>query len=121
GRSEGGLAVEATAAHEGRWLGEREARFRALALALEPVIWTTDAEGRVVEDSPTWRAFTGQTREQWFGWGWLDAVHPAHRDRVRWTWANAVTNRSLYEIEYRLRTASGEYRWTVARAAPVLD
>ncbi len=35
--------------------------------------------GVVVEDSPSWRAFTGQTHEQWQGFGWLDALHPDDR------------------------------------------
>lgn len=45
-------------------LRRSEERFRALVDATAQVIWTTDPAGRVVEDSPFWRAFTGQTRER---------------------------------------------------------
>ena len=28
------------------------------------MVWVTDAQGLVSQDSPAWRAFTGQTREE---------------------------------------------------------
>jgi PAS domain S-box-containing protein len=65
-----------------RALRECEARFRALVDASAAAVWSTDARGPVTEDSPSWRAFTGQTSEQWLGTGWLEAVHPDERARV---------------------------------------
>jgi PAS domain-containing protein len=44
-------------------LRENEERFRALVEASAQIVWTTDADGSVVDDSPSWRAFTGQTFE----------------------------------------------------------
>ena len=41
-----------------------------------------DATGVVVTDSPSWRAYTGQTETEWLGYGWLDAIHPDDRARV---------------------------------------
>jgi len=48
-------------------------------------------------------------------------VHPddvAHAAAVR---AHAVAARSLYEVEYRLRRADGEYRHFWVRGVPVFD
>jgi PAS domain-containing protein len=39
-------------------------------------MWTTDPEGQVVDDSPSWREFSGQSLQQWLGREWLEAVHP---------------------------------------------
>ncbi|MEQ8765772.1 MAG: PAS domain S-box protein [Planctomycetota bacterium] len=98
-----------------------EERHRALIRATAQVVWTTDSEGRVVDDSPSWREFTGQTLEEWKGWGWLDALHPDDRESARKVWIQAVESRTIYSIEYRLRRHDGEYRWTAARSVPVLD
>ncbi|MCP3102126.1 ATP-binding protein [Myxococcus sp. K15C18031901] len=79
----------------------------------------TDPDGVIVEDSRSWRDFTGQTYEQWRGWGWLDAVHPEDRAAAERTWRAAVTDRCVYEVEYRLRRPDGHYSPTLARAVPV--
>ncbi|APR88519.1 Chemotaxis protein methyltransferase CheR [Minicystis rosea] len=84
-------------------------------------MWTTSPDGRIVEDSPSWRAFTGQSHEQMKGNGWLDALHPDDRARAAEVWRVAVASRSQYEVEYRVRRHDGVYRDTVARGMPVLD
>jgi PAS domain S-box-containing protein len=96
-----------------------EERFRALTLATAHMVWTADARGSVCEDSPAWRAFTGQTFAQWQGAGWLDAVHPDDRAGVMRRWNDSVAAGRMYETEYRLRRADGVYRWTAVRAVPV--
>jgi PAS domain S-box-containing protein len=100
---------------------ESEQRFRSLVVATSQVVWTTDPTGQVVDDSPSWREFTGQTQEQRKGWGWLDAIHPDDRERTTQLWRRSVTDNSIYQTEYRLRTADGTYRWTAVRAVPVLN
>jgi len=96
-------------------------RFRSLVAATAQVVWTTDASGHVREDSPSWRKLTGQSYEQFQGMGGVDVLHPDDRARAVLAWTTAVAERSRYEIEYRLRTADGTYRWSMARAVPVLD
>ncbi|HKJ88713.1 MAG TPA: PAS domain S-box protein, partial [Gammaproteobacteria bacterium] len=71
-------------------LRQSEERFRALVEATAAMVWTTDAHGLVVEDSPSWRAFTGQSYEQWQGWGWMDAVHPEDRESAETQWKQAT-------------------------------
>jgi PAS domain S-box-containing protein len=97
---------------------ERE-RYRSLVLASAQVVWTTDAQGAVVEDSPSWRAFTGQSFEQWRGRGWLEAIHPDDRPGVAEAFDRAIATQEVYEGEYRLRSRDGGYRWTEVRGVPV--
>jgi signal transduction histidine kinase/CheY-like chemotaxis protein len=59
--------------------------------------------------------------EQFQGWGWRDSLHPDDRPAAAQAWAQAVANKTLYEIEYRLRIADGYYRHTVARGVPVVE
>jgi PAS domain S-box-containing protein len=100
---------------------EAEARSRQLLEGLAQAVWETNAEGLVVTDSPSWRAYTGQSREEWLGRGWLNAVHPEDREDVARRWAEALEAGREPDSEFRLRTARGEWRWTNGRATPIRD
>ncbi|MEJ2503856.1 MAG: CheR family methyltransferase, partial [Gemmatimonadota bacterium] len=103
-------------------LRQSEERFRALVAATAEMVWTTDPEGEVVEDSPSWREFTGQAREEWLGEGWLDAVHPDDRPEAEASWREAVASREPFETEFRIWNASREdWRVCSARAVAVLN
>src|SRR5712671_2856483 len=116
------LAIEdITESRQTQALRESDARYQALMKASAQIVWTTDASGAVVEDSPSWREFTGQTYEQWKGFGWLDVFHPDDRERVAEKWRRTVAERTPLEIEYRIRHTGGDWRWTVARVVPVLN
>ncbi|MDN4036136.1 ATP-binding protein [Massilia sp. YIM B02443] len=99
----------------------REERFRSLVMATSQIVWSNTPDGRVDEDSPSWRAFTGQTYEEWREFGWLEAVHPDDRDATRRLWLACVASKSLFETRYRLRRADGAYRWTEVRGVPIVD
>lgn len=96
-------------------------RFQRLIELTSQVTWVTDPDGRISEDSPSWRAFTGRTYEQWAGGNWLDAVHPDDRQRVSEAWARALETRSPCEVEHRGLHHSGEYRELSSHAAPILN
>lgn len=100
---------------------ESETRHRLLIDSRTQAVWETDAAGAVVADSPSWRAYTGQSLEQWLGYGWLDAVHPDDRAYAERQWREAIAVRGLVDAEFRLRTPNGDWRWTNVRAAPALD
>jgi PAS domain S-box-containing protein len=46
---------------------------------------------------------------------WLVRLHPDDRDRIMSAVADHVERRVPYDVEYRLRAKSGEYRWFSAR------
>ncbi|MGD0042954.1 MAG: PAS domain S-box protein [Isosphaeraceae bacterium] len=102
-------------------LRQSEERYRSLAIATAQIVWTKNPEGKVVEDMPKWRTFTGKSEEELRGWGWVDSLHPEDRERTRAVWSEAVRARSVYETEYRIRKSDGEYRHFAARGAPVLQ
>jgi PAS domain S-box-containing protein len=98
-----------------------QARYEALVQASVEIVWTTAPSGAIVENSPSWRAFTGETYDEWKGVGWLDAIHPDDRERVSEWWQRAVAARTVVETEYRLRHVGGDWRWMAVRAVPVFD
>jgi len=99
---------------------QSEERYRSLIAATSQIVWTADAEGRS-PDLPSWRAYTGQTEAQMVGFGWLDAIHSDDRERTNQAWMEAVQTKTLFEIEYQLRSADGNYRYFQIRGVPLLD
>lgn len=108
-------------------LSRNERRYRSLVLATAQVTWTGAPNGEIVEHLPTWEAFTGQTFADYQGWGWMEAIHPDDRERLRERWRKAVARESsppndrYYEIEYRVRRHDGVYRNFLTRTVPVLE
>src|SRR5262245_40527790 len=94
-------------------------RYRSLIAATAQIVWTTDAEGNVVEDIPSWRAFTGQTEDGIQGMGWLNALHPEDRKPTAAVWVHAIQTCSHYATEYRVRRHDGEYCHFLVRGIPV--
>src|SRR5688572_290607 len=98
-----------------------EERFRALVEASSQIVWTADGAGNIIEDSPSWRAFTGQIFEQRRGSGWLNVYHPNDHKRVQMQWEDATARKKPLEAQYRLRRYDGQWRWTLVRAVPLLS
>jgi PAS domain S-box-containing protein len=99
----------------------REERFRSLVMASSQIVWTSTSDGRVQEDSPSWRAYTGQSWEEGKDFGWLGALHPDDRERATALWQACVAGRTVFETEYRLRRADGSYRWNAVKSVPIAD
>jgi PAS domain S-box-containing protein len=98
-----------------------EARYRTLVQAISQIVWTRSPAGEFIERQPAWEEFTGQSRDEYLGSGWLDVIHEDDRLRVKQNWHRAVEAASPYYAEYRLRTRDGQHRWVAVRAAPVLE
>jgi PAS domain S-box-containing protein len=99
-------------------LREAETRWRALIEASAQIVWTADANGEP-DDSPSLRAFTGQSAEQLKVDGMRKVVHPDDLARMEATWKQAIATRTAFEAQFRLRHASHDWRWVSVRAVPV--
>ncbi|MBH8561147.1 PAS domain S-box protein [Nostoc sp. CENA67] len=97
-----------------------EERFRSLIEATSQIIWSTNAEGAFVTDQPHWRAFTGQSIDEIWGWGWQDMIHPDDQAETAEVWTASLTNRTLHQTETRIRRHDGEYRYLSVRGVPIV-
>ncbi|MCC5611292.1 PAS domain-containing protein [Nostoc sp. CHAB 5834] len=102
-------------------LQQSQERFQAAIEAVEGILWTNDATGQMVGIQPGWTALTGQTQDQYQGYGWAAAVHPDDRQATIRAWQQAVTERRLFLFEHRLRLVDGTWGLFSIRAVPVLE
>jgi PAS domain S-box-containing protein len=96
-----------------------EARFRSLVSVGGQIVWIADARGEVIEDSVSWRSYTGQRADQLLGRGWQDALHADDRERSALAWHTAVASRSTCQTECRIRKHDGSYGHFAVRGVPV--
>jgi PAS domain S-box-containing protein len=96
-------------------------RFRVLVEGVAQAIWEVGADGTVTADSPTWRAWTGQSPEQMTGLGWMQAIHPDDRPDFDSRWSDIRARRLPADLAFRLRRADGSWSWTDMRTAPLFN
>lgn len=113
------VAIDATRAKAAQAdLGRSVARERALAEATAADVFHGGPDGALDTDLPRWRAMTGQSGAQTAGFGWLDALHPDDRDRVRRAWRAAVERREPFDGEFTIQDVLGAPRKITARLLP---
>ncbi len=95
--------------------------FQALVEATTQHVWTLDEENNSNGFRTWWMEFTGQTEEETKNFGWLNAVHPDDREKIRTAWLKATSELSVLNKVYRLRKVSGEYVYHAVRGVPVFD
>jgi PAS domain S-box-containing protein len=96
-----------------------EERYRSLVLGGAQVVWVASPDGAMKEDSPEWRWITGQSAEDFTGFGWLNSIHPEDRERVERDWRECVRSGKVFDDRYRIRTKGGSYRHYDVRAVPI--
>lgn len=79
--------------------------------------WIMEPNGNVIEASPHWLEFTGQTSEQTLGMGWKNAVHPDDLNRLLPTLLASLQSGDSFDFEYRIRTKDGAWRWVRTRGS----
>ncbi|WPB57302.1 ATP-binding protein [Xylophilus sp. GOD-11R] len=83
------------------------------------LVWYGAADGSLLVPNAHWETFTGQTGEQYGGWGWLAAVHESDREDLRDLWRAGIEAGIAFALDYRLRRHDGTWRQVRAQAAPV--
>jgi PAS domain S-box-containing protein len=85
------------------------------------LIWRADLSMGCDYFNERWLDFTGRTRAQELGNGWVEGVHPDDRARCMDVYTTAFRDRRAFEMEYRLRRHDGAWRWISDRGAPYVD
>jgi len=99
-------------------LREKEVQYKNLADSGLALIWTAGTDKKCTYFNNPWLKFTGRTLEQEIGDGWAQGVHPEDLDTCVNTYVTAFDKREAFNMEYRLRHHSGEYRWLSDMGTP---
>ena len=105
--------------HSNEALRESEERFEAAVKAVQGILWTNNARGEMEGAQPEWQALTGQTPQEYQGYGWAKAVHPEDAQPTIEAWNEAVSERKTFEFEHRLLTKQNGWRLFAIKAVPL--
>jgi PAS domain S-box-containing protein len=99
-------------------LRESEQRFRVITDASPILVWMSGTDKLCYYFNKGWLDFTGRTLEQESGNGWAENVHPEDFDRCLQVYVCNFDARRPFEMEYRMRHRTGQYRWILDRGVP---
>jgi PAS domain S-box-containing protein len=102
-------------------LGESERRFRTIADASPMLLYISDEAGNRTFFNQAWSEFTGLSREDSIADHWQRTIHPDDREVYNKRWAEVSEQRLRFQLEFRLRHASGTYRWVLEQAMPMFS
>lgn len=102
-------------------LRESRENFRALSDATPVMVWQSGLDKGCHYFNKAWLEFTGRPLEQERGEGWAEGVYPEDLARCLHVYNSAFNQRTPFEMEYRLRHHTGEYRWILDRGTPRFD
>src|SRR3984885_9973735 len=101
-----------------RALQESEQRFRVITDASPIMVWLSGTDKLCYYFNKGWLDFVGRTLEQESGNGWAENVHPEDFDRCLQVYVSNFDARRPFEMEYRMRHHTGQYRWILDRGVP---
>lgn len=102
-------------------LEQVEAKYEVLTNAMPQMVWSALPDGYHDYYNAQWYAFTGMPVGSTDGEAWNGMFHPDDQERAWACWRHSLATGEEYDIEYRLRHHSGDYRWVLGRAYPVRD
>jgi PAS domain S-box-containing protein len=80
---------------------------------LPNIAWAHDASGVIYFTNERYRRYVCSLES---GSSWIESAHPDDRERCSFAWEGARTVGHSFEVETRLRTPDGAYRWHLVRA-----
>jgi PAS domain S-box-containing protein len=93
-----------------------EARFRTMAETIPVQVWTAKPDGLLDFVTKRTADYFGRSVSELLASGWLDIVHQDDVERVVTRWRHSLDTGEPYEVEFRLLSGDGEYRWHLVRA-----
>src|SRR5882672_329358 len=102
-------------------LRESEKSVRLIVDGIAGLVAIMTPEGEVEFVNNQALEYFGKTLEELKGWATSDAVHPDDLTRVVAAWRHSVETGDPYDVDHRLRSAEGQYRWFHIRGLPLRD
>jgi PAS domain S-box-containing protein len=103
-----------------RGMKDSELKFRSIANAIPQMVWSAPASGGNDYLNTRWTEFTGQPPEEVAGYGWKPLIHPEDLPVLMTAWDRSRETGATFEVEHRMMHRSGQYRWVLNRAEPLM-
>jgi PAS domain S-box-containing protein len=103
-----------------RAMEANEAKFRTIANVIPQMVWSATREGVNDYLNSRWHEFTGVADAELLGQGWRAFVHADDLPVLQRAWERSAASGVPLEVEHRLLHRSGQYRWVLNRALPVV-
>ncbi len=84
-------------------------------------VWMSGSDSKWEFFNHSWLEFTGRALEQEIGQGWIEIIHPGDSARFVQLYLESFDSSLPFEIEYRMRDRTGDYRWISLRANPIIQ
>jgi PAS domain S-box-containing protein len=97
-------------------LRESEAKFRQMAETIPVQVWTAQPDGLLDFVTVRTADLFGVPVQNLLGNGWASIVHPEDVERASSRWKQSLETGEPYEVEFRIRSRDGQYRWHLVRA-----
>ncbi|HEY0899337.1 MAG TPA: PAS domain-containing sensor histidine kinase, partial [Sphingobacteriaceae bacterium] len=99
-------------------LQESQHKLRFLADSIPNKVWTALPDGSIDYINKVMLDYTGKTLQEFQENGWKEIVHPDDWEMFSEMWQHAIETGESLEMERRLKSARGEYRWHLTRSIP---
>jgi PAS domain S-box-containing protein len=97
---------------------ESERQLRILTEAIPQQIWRADAHGQIEYCNQHLRDYIGGDEHAFLRDSFFEILHPQDEALFRQGWSAAIVSGGTFEIEARVRSQAGEYRWYLIRSLP---
>lgn len=92
-----------------------------MANAMPQLVWVGMQDGAVVFMNDQINDYIGAFQQEDGTWHWQGMIHPDDLAETLGLWAHARAAGLAFEVEHRLHTKTGGYRWHLNRAKPHMD
>lgn len=96
-------------------------KFRSFIENAYEIVYSASLEGVITYLSPNWETYVGIPPSECVGESFVRFVHPGDVAECRRVLAEIAAGRKVERAEYRIRSASGEWRRHVSTVAPLYD
>ena len=96
-----------------------ERKFRSLVANIPDIVWTADANRKLLYVSDSVEKILGYTADELVRGGgtlWLDRIHPNDFPQVQLAYQMLFAKEEAFDVEYRIRRRDGQWIWLHNRA-----
>ncbi len=98
-----------------------EQQYRFLAESIPQLLFTATPDGNPDYYNQHFCDYTGLDLGDCQGGNWRNFIYPEDRECSGQLWERSILTGQPYESELRMKSATGTYRWFLARAIPMCD